>query len=284
MKLGRVAWCCLLAVCSLGVAHAQNMRKTAEASMVLTGTVEVNPDGSLHAYTIDQQDKVPADVLSAIAKSSPRWTFTFSAPVTDVFKTKASMLVVNRPIGDGKYAVVVSGLSLGDDQSQTGEVTTYKTTNPQPAYPELAINARVTGTVFLLLRIGRDGAVEEAVTEQVNLEQYGSQSEMNQLRKLLAQASLKAVKQWTFQTPMRGVAVDDPYWQVRIPVTFNLYVEGEPVKTPGYGTWHVYIPGPRQTPPWVNPALLSEAPDAMPGQGVHSGNAMLRLATPLGGT
>jgi hypothetical protein len=121
------------------------------------------------------------------------------------------------------------------------------------------------------------------VAEQVNLDQYGTANEMRLYRKLLADASLLAAKEWTFNPPTHGKSVDDPYWQVRVPVQFNLAAFGERPKE-NYGRWHGYIPGPRQTPPWISQTLLSEAPDAMPDDSLHAGNATLRLATPLGGS
>jgi len=277
MRLGRVVWCCLLAVCGLGTTYAQGARKTAEASMVVTGAIEVNPDGRVHAYTIDQQEKVPAEVMAVIGRDIPRWNFKLSQAFREVVKAKMSLLIVDKPIGDGKYTIVVSGASFGGSPEETGESVKPKAHSAPPVYPELAINARVSGTVYVLLRVSRDGKVDESAAEQVNLDQYGSQSQMNQLRKLLADASLKAAKQWAFDLPTNGKEVDAPYWLVRIPVNFHLYEEGQPKEEPAYGTWHIYIPGPRQTPDWASPVLLSEAPDAMRGSEPHTGNAMLQL-------
>ncbi|WP_201313825.1 energy transducer TonB [Dyella sp. EPa41] len=249
--------------------------------MVVTGAVEVNPDGRVHAYTIDQQDKVPADVMAVIGKDIPRWDFKSPGGVV---KATMSLLIVNKPIGDGKYAIAVSGVSFGGYPDETGESVKRKAADVQPIYPEAAINARVSGTVYVLLRVSRDGTVDESVAEQVNLDQYGSQSQMNQLRKMLADASLKAAKHWTFDLPTRGKEVADPYWLIRIPVNFRLYGAGHPKEEPAYGTWHVYIPGPRQTPSWTSQILLSEAPDAMRGSEPHTGNPMLQLQTSPSGT
>lgn len=283
MKLGRVVGFCVLLGAGLGVAHAQSVRKTAEASMVLTGTVDVNPDGSLHGYTIDKRELVPADVAAIVDKNVSQWTFKLSAPTTEVTHSKMSLLLLAKPAGEGKYSVTVSGSSFGDNDGKSGEQVSYKSHQPAPAYPKAAVNARVSGTVFLLLRIGRDGTVEEAVTEQVNLDQYGTANEMRLYRKMLADASLLAARQWTYNVPTHGKSVNDPYWQVRVPVSFNLLPFGERPKE-NYGRWHGYIPGPRETPPWISQTLLSEAPDAMPDDGLHTGNSALRLATPLGGS
>ncbi|WP_130619211.1 energy transducer TonB [Dyella amyloliquefaciens] len=283
MKLGSWMGCCLLSLAALGAAHAQSVRKTAEASMVLTGTVDVNPDGSLHGYTIDKRELVPSDVAAIVDKNVSRWTFKLSSPTTEVIHTKMSLLVLAKPMGDDKYSVTVSGSSFGENDGSNGESVSYKSHKPNPTYPKAAVSARVSGTAFLLLRIGRDGTVEEAVAEQVNLDQYGTANEMRQYRKMLADASLLAARQWTYNVPTHGKSVNDPYWQVRVPVSFNLLPFGERPKET-YGRWHGYIPGPRETPPWISQTLLGEAPDAMPDDGLHAGNSALRLATPLGGS
>ncbi|HET6552563.1 MAG TPA: energy transducer TonB [Dyella sp.] len=287
MKLGHWMGCCLLLEVAVGVTHAQTalqkeVLKTAEASMVLTGTIDVNPDGSLHGYTIDKRERVPAEVASIVDRNVSHWTFKLSAPATDVIHTKMSLLVRAKPAGDGTYLVDVSGTSFGESDNKTGAWVSYKS-RKQPAYPRDAVDARVSGTVFLVLRIGREGTVEEAVVEQVNLDRYGAKSAMESYRKMLAGASLRVAKDWTFNLPTHGNAVDNPYWEVRVPVKFFLVESGVTIADHPYGTWSPYFPGPRQSPPWLSKALLSEAPDALPGEGLHAGDSGLQLATPLGG-
>lgn len=284
MKLGSIIGSGLLLASTLGAAHAQMaVRKTAEASMVLTGTVEVNPDGSLHGYTIDKRESVPANVAAIVDKNVSQWTFKLSAPTTDVITTKMSLLVLAKPSGDGKYYVTVSGSSFGDNNDKTG-LSVSSRTRKSPVYPTDAVNARVSGTVFLVARIGRDGTVDDVVVEQVNLDQYGSKNAMDKFRQSLAASSMRAAKEWTYNPPTHGPSVNDPFWLVRVPIRFYLRESGSAVSDYPYGTWHPYFPGPRQSPSWLSPAMLSEAPDAMPDDGLHAGNSILQLATPTSGT
>ena len=284
MKLRAVVWCIALLACTAATAGAEDVRKTAEASMLVTGTVEVNPDGSLHGYTIDQQDKLPGSVVEVIGKTVPNWHFKLSGATADVVRSRASLRLRASPAGDGNYHVTVVGASFGEDNHQGGETVSFKSRAPAPRYPQVAINSRVSGTVYLLVRIGRDGTVQDAFAEQVNLEQYARMSEMNMFRKALADASIQAARQWTYNLPTRGKSVDDPYWVVRVPVQYNLHEIGKPDKERPYGSWRGYIPGPRQHAPWVSQTLLSEAPDAIPDDGLHTGNAALQLTTALGGS
>jgi hypothetical protein len=265
-------------------AGAQAVRKTAEGSMVVTGSLEVNPDGTLHGYTLDQPEKLPPIVVDVLGKSIPHWQFKLSSPTTQVVKTSMSVRVVARPVGEGNYKVSVDGATFGEGEAKANAATvTYNNRSVAPKYPQMAIDARVSGTAYLVLRIGRDGSVQEAVAEEVDLEQYATQQAMDKFRKVLANASLDAARHWTFHTPTQGTAVNDPYWVVRVPVNFNLTVIGQPNKQHAYGTWQAYIPGPRQTVPWISAELAAESPNAMADGSLSTGHSGLVLATPLGG-
>ncbi|QNK03005.1 energy transducer TonB [Dyella telluris] len=273
-----------LLACMAGIAQAgtaQDVRKTAEAGMVVTGTVEVNPDGSLHGYALDTPEKLPPSVVDVVGKTVNAWVFHLSGPSQDVVKTKMNLRVVAKPVGDGQFAVAVQGASFGTP-GELGYQVSGKDRSP-PAYPREAINARVSGTVYLVLRIGRDGTVQEAIAEQVNLDQYDREAGMVRYRKLLADASLAAARQWTFNLPTKGPEVDNPYWVARVPVNFNLRAWGAPPARHDYGQWDAYIPGPRQTPPWIGKALANESPDAVVGDGLRTGEQRLQLVTPVGG-
>lgn len=290
MKRGYVVGWCVLLAGSLVAATAtgserkssMDVRKTAEASMVVTGSVEVNPDGSLHGYVLDQPGKLPPDVVKVVDNTMKAWQFSLSRRAQDVVKSKVSMRVVASPMDDGNYSVRVEGASFGGALPQDGSELTYASHKP-PTYPSVAITARVSGSVYLLLRVGRDGTVQDAVAEQVNLDQYGDSRDMDRFRKVLADSATEAARAWHFNPPTHGAKVNDPYWQVRVPVLYSLRPWGTPEPKTPYGKWVVYIPGPRQSPPWISKTLAAESPDAVPDDSLRTGNDGLRLATPLTG-
>lgn len=262
---------------------AEDVHKTAEAGMVVTGTVEVNPNGSLHAYALDQPEKLPPVVVEVIGKTVNAWEFHLSAPTTEVVKSTMSLRVVAKPVADGNFKVAVEGASFGDQRPRGERDVSSKDRSAVPRYPKAAIDARVSGTVYLLVRIGRDGTVQDAIAEQVNLDQYDRESSMDRYRKLLSDASLEAARRWTFNPPTQGDDANNPYWVVRVPVNFSLHAWGAPSTKLAYGHWDAYIPGPRQTAPWISRTLANEAPDAVSGEELRTGNARLQLVTPLGG-
>ena len=133
------------------------------------------------------------------------------------------------------------------------------------------------------MRVERDGTVGDLAAEQVNLRIIGSEMQMGIYRKQFADAAMKAARAWTFTPPAAGGQADQPYWVVRVPVDFLFGNEGAP--PPDYGTWALYVPGPRTRPNWAaDEDRPGFAPDAL-AAGVHlaGGNNAPKLLTPLDG-
>ncbi|MGH8212284.1 MAG: hypothetical protein ACREPP_03505 [Rhodanobacteraceae bacterium] len=94
-----------------GIAFADNLRNRVEASTVVTGWVEVAPNGSVYNYTLDQPDKLDAGVVDLIAKTIGTWEFK---PIlvdgkSVLAKAKMNLRVVASPIGNEQYNLRVSG-------------------------------------------------------------------------------------------------------------------------------------------------------------------------------
>jgi hypothetical protein len=283
MKQGVAVWFCAMLACTVLPASAANEHPMAEASMLVTGSLEVNPDGTVHGYTVDQPDKLPVPVRAVLQKNVPTWTFRLDPAPAAMFATKMSLRVVALPTDGKNYSITIGGASFGDNEATRDEYVSYKTRNP-PSYPRAAAAAKVSGTVYLLVHVARDGTVQDVIAEQTNLDQYGSEREMKFYRDALANAALSAAKMWTFNTPTKGKDVDASSWLTRVPVRFDVQ-QGSPEQLHPYGSWYIYIPGPRQQATWVSDrSLLSEAPDAVPDGGLHSLHAGLQLTKALGGS
>lgn len=263
------------------------VRKRVQASMLVTGALEVAADGSVAQYTLDHPEKLPDAVKGLLAKSIPAWRFK---PVEMDGKPVAarapmSLRVVARPLGDNEFSLGVAGAWFGDGaahQSDASARTVSYKSRHRPGYPVDAVDSRVSGTVYVLLKIGRDGRVADAEAEQVDLRVVASDNELAVWRHVLAGAALSALKRDTFNLPSAGPEADKPYWVARIPVTFNLNVPGTP--SVSYGQWQAYVPGPAHEPAWAAEHQLAGSPDAVPEGGVLLAEQTLRLLTPLGGT
>lgn len=258
------------------------VRKTIESSMLLTGTIMVGPKGQVEEYTIDQSEKVAKGVLDFVKGNVSGWAFeptlVDGKPVS--VRNKMSLRIVANKQENGDIAVRLGGVNFLPLKVEEGAQLSSTRKNP-PRYPIGAARVGATGTVYLILKVGRDGKVEDVIAEQVNLEFVATENIMEQARKLFADASIQAARQWKFIPPVKGEDVDAPYWSVRVPTQYSMGRS----KKGQYGQWESYVPGPRQQVPWKGLRdLPSFSPDTMVagGDGYQTGNG-LRLLTPLQG-
>ena len=252
----------------------ESVRKQVEVSMLLTGTIDVERDGSVSVYAIDRPEQVPDYVRSLLDRAVRSWRFepTLRGGVPVAVRSLMSVRMVAKPVGDGNFEVSISAASFDKYSKGATDWVTRDHLRP-PTYPSAAINMSAKGTVYLVLRIDREGRVEDLFVEQVNLTAIGTEEEMAQMREHFSKAASKAAWKWTFHPPTTGDHVDDAYWAVRVPVDFLLYGETEPK----YGAWQAYLPGPRTTASWAQDEASSDAIVA----GIHPVGGGVKLLTPL---
>jgi hypothetical protein len=267
----------LLLAGSLLAGGLRSVRARVEGSMVVTGTIGVTPQGTVLGYTLDHPEKLPPVVVDTIAKNLPKWTFE---PVLQdgkpvAAKAKMSLRLVARPVGGDKYQVAVRSAYFGDESAGIKLVGVPQS----PRYPSEAIQERASGTTYVMLRVDRAGHVADAFVEQVNMRVLASDEELNRMRKLLAEASLKALRQWNF-TPADS-SDRTPFRVVRVPVSYQVSEYGHRSPPEVYGQWESYVPGPVEPAPWVDKdKALAGGIDAFPSDGVY-GPSQLSLLTPL---
>ena len=275
-----------LAAFSAWASGTSELRKQTEASMLLTGTVEVAQDGSLRSYQLDQPEKIDASIRNFIDRNVKSWSFSVGSLPPGVsanatILNSMSILVVAKPVEGDTYLLRLAGSHFRAKSPAPGiEVAPGKTT--PPVYPREAVSARVKGKVYLVIKVGSDGAVEDAIAEQVNLGVVANnEKEMERWRKVLANSALKAVRRWTFVVPTLGEKAHQPFFVVRVPVEYEI----NPNRKTVYGEWASYIPGPRHPNQWeqaeANPGF---APDALAANGGVYSNDGLRLKSRLQGT
>lgn len=263
---------------------ARTVRQTAEASMTLTGNIDIGTGGQVTGFQLDHADKVPADLAGFVQRQVQAWRFE---PVLDngapvATHTPVTLRLVSQPRPDGAGDNVrVAGASFAKyDPDDTSRVVSSEMRSP--AYPKNMAAMRAKGEVLLLVKVGRDGTVDDVFAEQVNLRVVGKENQMRQVRDAFSRASVSAARSWTFRPPTTGKLKDAESWNVRIPVR---YMMGER-DLARYGTWEAYIPGPREHAPWrTSQAGAEAAPDLMAAGGVYMADLDdgPRLLTPLGG-
>ena len=274
---------CLLVAGTALAGSSYDVRQRVQASMLVTGSILVAPEGTVRSYAIDHPEKLPPVVVGLIDKATKSWIF---APVlidarAVAAKANMSLRIVAKPDGKDDYAISLEGAQFGkDDDSEPGETITYNT-RPSPRYPLSAASAGVWGTVYLRVLVNREGRVESAIAEKVNIGVVASDEELNKWRNVLAKTSLDAVKGWTFNIPTLGHEATKDHWDARIPMNFTL-AGRTPRET--YGKWDAYVPGPEQTVPWrEKSAESSGSADAIADGSLHQVGSGLHLTTPLNG-
>ncbi|WP_202839743.1 energy transducer TonB [Luteimonas saliphila] len=300
----RSSWCLLFvlslaagAVQAAGVAAA---RKQIEASMLVTGRVTITLDGAVAGWTIDEREKLPEVVANLVDAAVPGWRFE---PIVVDGKpahgsARMSLLLVANRFEDGRFRVSIrdgyfgreavniaaqlarEGAGAADDAAGASDQLSALDLQP-PAYPMRALAGGAHGTVYVVVKVNRDGRVEDAAVEQVNLRVVGSGVELARMREILAKPALAAARKWTFRPPSTGEWADDESWTARVPVDYRFY-DSRPA---GYGQWEAYVPGPRSPVPWQMESLdgFEIAPDALIAGQVHQAGTGLKLLTPIGG-
>ena len=239
----------LAATVAMATSPSEQVRAQTEASMLLTGTIDIAADGRVGGYTIDHADKVPDYVLANIALVVPGWRFepmlVDGEPVAE--RVRMSLRMVAKPAEDNKFSIYIASAGFGQKSKSepTDSIATLEM--KRPVFPDDVLRMGGEGIVYLLLKIGRQGTVEDVAVEQVNLTAYASRIKMQRIRSSLAAAAAGKAREWTFRTPSTGELADDEFWSARVPVDFSYF--GDQAAT--YGQWNVYLSGPRTQAPWL---------------------------------
>ncbi|WP_157745256.1 protein tonB [Luteimonas chenhongjianii] len=269
------------------VADAQNARQArqqVEASMLVTGHVDIDRDGRVSAHVLDRPDKLPPYVIDLVERALPALRFepilVDGAPV--LARAKMSIRLVAKPTGDGdgNMQLRIAGAHFGEEYSDSDRTSVRRSNLRPPRYPMNIAQIGGKGTVYLLVQVGRDGRPMDVVAEQVNLTAVGSAREMEMIRTALAKTAVdNARKHWVFTPPDAGEAAGRDYWVVRVPVDFRLDNSGETA----HGKWIAYHPGPVQRPAWAAPAPLGFSPDTLVAGGMTPESSRFKLLTALEG-
>lgn len=299
----RVAWWWLagLLLPILGSAHGgvDVAKRSVEASMLVTGEIAVNPDGSVYGYSLDHRDKLPQVVVKLIGQTLPRWKFTpvkvDGKPV--LAKASMSLRIVAKQIDAGHDAISVKSAAFGTQTARSdktsecanGACLMYLERRP-PSYPPNLISDLVSGTVYLAVEVDRQGKVSQVAVEQVDLRRIANGGELDRWRRELGLVSMKAARDWTFQVPTTGLEAGKDHWVVTVPVNYIIGIPGErnAIGAIGYGEWDTYVPGPVHSIPWAEVqhgrAVSQGGIDAVPDNGVpFVADTRFVLLTPIGG-
>lgn len=265
----------------VGSAHAAvpaSVWSQVRSSMIVNGDITVSPAGFVTGYKLDHPEKLPNVVAELLGKAIPTWTFEPAVKDGKPVAARARMHVriVAAPVGGKRYSIRVAGTTFSPANGADTHGLHYLNRPRPPRYPLLAQRNGVSGTVYLALRINRQGHVDKAAAGEVDLMTIGNPAQMTQWRKHLADAALDAARNWTFHVPDTGKQAGKSHWNAWIPVVFRISNCGRCDRDEAvYGKWQPYIPGPRQYIPWLDRhqvatgAALPEGSIQLIGQGLH---------------
>ncbi|CAM0120814.1 periplasmic protein TonB [Stenotrophomonas maltophilia] len=264
---------------------ARAVRATAEMSMVLSGHIEVTPEGAVSSLVLDQKAMVAPGIASFVEGTIGGWRFEPTLRDGQAVATRAPLRVRLRgkSTGKGDYEVSMTSVDFSEyDPKATDSVTAGRLAPPR--YPDEAMRIGGQGDVILMIKVARDGTVADVIAEQVNMTVAGPERTMAKLRDVLAKASINTARKWTFIPPSSGEDVAREFWSVRVPVNYA-FSDDRNAAAERYGRWRAFIPGPRQSVPWHEADPVEQAgSDLLPEGGVYMVDGAkrgLRLLTPL---
>jgi hypothetical protein len=262
------------------LASSNENRAVGKASMLVTGWIDVFPDGSVRDHGLALADTIPQVIRRLVDKKVPAWKFRFDKPVNAVQREIMYLRITVTPVDDKHDSIAISRASFIDASWRLTDHP-YLNGGSVGTYPYAAKASHVTGTAYLALRINRQGKVEKAAVEQVDLDVYGPEKLLSKFRNLLADAAMEGVKSATFNLPSTGSHVGDPYWDIRQPVPCRIVTDGVPPMD-NYRILLPYNPGPIQPVSWL-PGDVQAAvpPDANFVVTAAQGDSTAHLVTPL---
>ncbi|QNN45419.1 energy transducer TonB [Thermomonas brevis] len=266
----------LLVALPLSAQNARAVRRQAESSLRLSGSLVIGTDGAVQEHQLDPGAPLSPALAAFVDQAIGQWRFQPVEVNGSAVRAKVAMSLrlVARRAEDGKYSVRIASTHFGDNTPKQGPKLIPE--NP-PRYPKEVAIAGGEGTVYLVAQVGADGKVRNVDAEQVNLYSVGTEKQMAWMRKLLADASISAARTWRFTLPADAAASGKDSWLVRLPVQFLVRQE-----KPKPGDWETYIPGPRNmNMPWAQQQLkMAGNPDALPDNGVFPLEEGAKLLTP----
>ncbi|MDI9238327.1 protein tonB [Lysobacter sp. LF1] len=236
-----------------------DVRRQVEASMLVNGTIDIDAQGQVTDYQLAEQASLPPALLAVVDRHVRGWRFDPMRVDGNAVRARSPMhvrLVMKRD-GD-RFLFRIAGATFGTTYG-AGAVPTVNGTLSPPRYPEYAYTSNVGGVVYLVVKVGRDGSVEDAIAEQVNLRSLGSEHEMARFREILTDPAISVSRKWKFNFPTRGEDADKPFVLVRVAVEYL----ARDMPSERAGRWLPYVPGPRQPVPWRNWDAAGQQPDAI---------------------
>lgn len=289
MKTWAIVFAALLAAGSVAKAGDKSrLIEKAEMSMLVTGGIDMRPDGSVEHYSLDHTEKLSQAITRMIGAQVSQWRFepTLVDGQPVAARTNMSLRIVAKPLDEQNFDVRIQSASFSGGGGKDDRMSVEKRSSLRPMIEAMASTGMDTADLYVALKIGPNGKVLDAAVEQVNLGTIGGDVWMAKARRLLGNSALEVVRKWTFSVPSRGQLAGRSYWSGTLP--FSLEMLDGPLPPSGideYGRWKAYVPGPCMPIPWrMDGVENGNSPctsDAAPEGVLSLDNSGPKLLTPL---
>jgi hypothetical protein len=268
------AFALILACACLGGARSASAAEPLEASMQVSGTIEVDAEGKVTHYALEHEDSYPAGIVDLLRTMVPGWRFepVLVDGMAQPARANMYLLFVARKAGEDNYAIALRSARFGTSSSEVRALD-----RKPPLYPDVAMHERASGTVYLALRIDARGRVAEVFAEQTNLYRDATPREQSRWRRDFERAAKVALRDWTFELSPATAAKGGT--TVRVPVAFLFPSQIAAQSLAGH--WQAYLPGPLEAAPWIRRDLATNGVDALPDGMIQEVGSGLKLLTPL---
>ena len=205
---------------------------------------------------------VEGDLKPLLDKSVRKWTFH---PVlvdrTPVPARTNMRITLAAQAAEGGYRVVVDNVTFGValdeaerrlDGGSAGEDEAFirvQSNRPMPAYPGNLARAGVEGAVLVGVKVTADGKAEEAIALQSTLFNVrGRDRTLDEARKLFEDATVNAIRRWTFEVTARKAKPTASDLSGVIRVVFRMPTA---VASDAPGQWQVELRSEKRIAPWL---------------------------------
>ncbi len=275
----RLLMLCALLTCG-SVAEAQYLaQKQLESSLRVTGNIDITPAGDVVTHALDQPEKLPKGIVDVVARIAPQWKFEpVALQGNAVSHSKMSLLFVAKKLDNGELSVELRSTDFAPAENKD-RLSLDRTNFNMPTYPLTLSRDGVTGTTYVVIKVGRDGSVLNAEVSQINLGIIGSQPQLQRWRNAFKRSALASASSWRFNVPAAGPETGKDHWVGTLPISYSFSAEPVP-----YGQWETYVAGPRALIPWLDDKHMADRdPGALSPNTFHAAGEGRRLLTPLTG-
>lgn len=278
----RLALFCALIVFSFAIFAAKGpgaVRKQIESSMLVTGTIDIDASGRVAAYGLDKPEELPEGIIAMAAAQVPSWAFDPIVVPADQTTTRSRMSLrfIAKQHEGQQPRVTLQGARFFSARDMDG-FPIDRERSTAIVYPLTAMrNLFVSGTVYMAVRVDRNGHVVDTAVEQINLTVVGSENETERWRQVLGRHWQQGIKRLRFDVPASAFVDNNSTVTGRI--GFHFRRADAPAWQ--YGDWEPHVPGPHTRIEWLPDP--DARPDTFRPGALHTAASDRRLLTPLTG-